>query len=158
VHTWPDTGRRFANLSDIAAFIEGRVNLSRFADLLWGLALLEWPQIPHARWPRTEADDECFPGAAYALLKLCFAGVPVRDMEVPLVPGIHQRASNGQGALATELAARRLRASGLAPAVEQVHQQGQSTACAAGALLFPLARGDLNTLADAVLRPKTPTP
>ncbi len=154
-HSWPDTGRRFAKLSDIAAFVEGRVNLARFADLLWGLALLDWPQIHHAPWPRIKGGDDSFLGAAYALLKLCFAGAPVRDVEVPLVPVIHQRARNGQGALATQLAARRLRASGLAPAVDQVHQQGPAPTRTAAALLFPLADFQIKALANAVLRPVT---
>lgn len=157
-HAWPDTGRRFATLSDIAAFIEGRINLARFAELLWGLALLDWPQIPHAPWPQSERDGETFPGAAYALLKLCFAGARVRDVDVPLVPVTYQRAGAGQGAMATQLAARRLRASGLAPAVARVEQEGPAIERTAAALLFPVAQADLHALADAVLRPKTSTP
>lgn len=156
-HTWPDAGRRLANLSDIAAFIEGRINLARFAGLLWGLVLLDWPQITHASWPRSESDADTYPGAAFALLKLCFAGAPVRDVEVPLVPVIHERARLGQGALATQLAARRLRASGLAPAVEQVPQQGPAVARAAAALLFPIANFQTNVLVKTVLRPETTT-
>ena len=155
--TWPDTGRRFASLFDIAAFIEGRLNLARFADLLWGFALLDWPQVTHGSWPRSEHEADTSPGAVFALLKLCFAEVPVRDVKVPLVPAIHQRARVGQGAVATQLAARRLRASGLAPAVEQVHQQGPLVARSAAALLFPIANFQVNTLANTVLRPETIT-
>ena len=157
VHTWPDTGHRFASLSDIAAFIEGRINLARFADLLWGLALLDWPRIPHDSWPDSENNAEASPGAVFALLKLCFASAPVRDVEVPLVPVIHQRARLGQGAVATQSAARRLRASGLAPAVEQVHQQGPAVARAAAALLFPITHLEINALVKTVLRPETTT-
>ena len=151
---WPDTGRSFANFADIAAFIEGRIDLGRFASLLWGLALLDWPQVPPAARTQSEAEKRILPNSAYGLLKLCFASAPVRTVEVPLVPAIHQRARVGQGAVATQLAARRLRASGLAPAVEQVHQQGATVARVAAALLFPIAPFQINTLAEAVLRPK----
>jgi len=157
VRAWPDTGRRFARLADIAAFIEGRVNFMRFAELLWGLCLLDWAKVSPSPWPI--ADDEgSLPGATFGLLKLCFAGAAVRDVEVPVVAEIHQRAAAGNGATATQLAARRLRASGLPAAVERIHQQGESVRRAAAALLFPLSHTDLNALADAVLRPKTPTP
>jgi CRISPR-associated protein Csx17 len=89
------------------------------------------------------------------LLKLCFAAVPVREVEVPLLPVIHQRARVGQGNLATQLATRRLRASGLTPAIEGVHQQGASVARAAAALLFPITHFQVAALADMVLRPET---
>jgi hypothetical protein len=55
------------------------------------------------------------------------------------------------------LAVRRLRASGLAPAVEQVHQQGKAVARAAAALLFPISRFEINALAEMVLRPQATT-
>ncbi len=154
---WPDTGRCFACPSDISAFIEGRVNFVRFADLLWGLTLLNWPQIQQSPWRGSESGPTTFPGAVFTLLKLCFAGTPVRDVEVPLVPAVHQRAATGQGAAATQLAARRLRASGLAPAVEQVHQQGEAVKRAAAALLFPISHFEINALAEMVLRPQAAT-
>ncbi len=154
---WPDTGRCFACPSDITAFIEGRVNFVRFADLLWGLALLDWPQIQQSPWRGSESGPATFPGAVFTLLKLCFAGTPVRDVEVPLVPAVHQRAATGQGAAATQLAARRLRASGLVPAVEQVHQQGEAVKRAAAALLFPISHFEINALAEMVLRPQAAT-
>lgn len=157
MEAWPDTGRCFAELSDIASFIEGRIDLGRFTDLVWGLALLDWPKVAHASKAGPKGGAETLPGAAFALMKLCFAGSPVRNVGVPLVPVIHQRASAGQGALATQLAARRLRASGLPPAVEQVHQQGPSMSRAAAALLFPIAHFQINALAESVLRPATST-
>jgi CRISPR-associated protein Csx17 len=154
-HTWPDTGRSFASFADIAAFIEGRINLGRFASLLWGLVLLDWPQVPLASRTQLEPEGRIPPNTAYGLLKLCFASAPVRTVEVPLVPTIHQRTRVGQGAVATQLAAHRLRASGFTPAVEQVHQQGATVARMAAALLFPIASFQISALAEAVLRPQT---
>jgi CRISPR-associated protein Csx17 len=153
-HIWPDTGRCFASLSHVSAFGEGRMNFVRFADLLWGLALLDWPQIQQPAWSQSDSGPATCPGAVFTLLKLCFAGTAVHKVEVPLVPGVHQRAAIGQGAAATQLAVRRLRASGLAPAVEQVHQQGEAVARAAAALLFPISSFEINALAEMVLRPQ----
>ena len=153
--SWSDTGRLFASLTDVATFIEGQINFGRFAELLWGLALLDWPQIPGATGSQPELENRIFSDSTYSLLKLCFAAVPVREVEVPLLPVIHQRARVGQGNLATQLATRRLRASGLTPAIERVHQQGASVARAAAALLFPITHFQVAALADMVLRPET---
>jgi CRISPR-associated protein Csx17 len=156
-HAWPDTGRRFASPSHVAALIEGRIDLDWFAGLLWGLALLDWPQIPAAPWPHSDSEPKTFPGAVFAILKLCFAGVPVRGVEVPLVPDIQQRARAGRGADATQLASRRLRASGLGTSVDQVHQQGPAIMRAAAALLLPSSQLQISALAQAVLRSQTKT-
>jgi CRISPR-associated protein Csx17 len=156
---WPDTGRLFAKLSDIATFIENSFNRDRFAELLWGLALLDWPRVPLASRSTASSVEwrgDAFPRSAYALLKLCFAGTPVHEVGVPLLPAIHQHAAAGKGTLATELAAGRLRASGLAPSVERVQLGGPTAATVAAALLFPIARGDVEKLAGAVLRLKNP--
>ena len=152
--SWPDTGRAVAGLGDITAFIEGRVDSKRFADLLWGFCLLDWPQVSYDATPANKSEDPTFPGVSFALMKLCHAGSSVREVAIPLTPTIHQQAVNGNGAAATQSAARRLLASGLAPALHQVHLLGPSIKRAAAALLFPLSHSDLNALADAVLRPK----
>ena len=151
-HSWPDTARFYANLGDVAAFVEGRINLTRFAELLWGFCPVDWPQVAVARSSEQEYN---LPSATLALMKLCFAGTSVRDVEIPLTLAIHQRAAMGNGTTATQLAAHRLRASGLPPAIEQVHEQGESVRRAAAALLFPISETDLNALANAVLRPRT---
>ncbi len=97
-----------------------------------------------------------WPGAAYGLLKLCYPGDKVREEKVPLAPVIHQQAMVGNGLAATALAARRLRASNLNPAVESVYQRPGMARTIAASLLFPVGRRDLNFMAARVLRePKT---
>ncbi len=153
--SWMDHGRLFTSLSDVAAFIEGRIDQERFAELLWGLCLLDWSCVDFAFSHGPEVE---MPGAAFALMKLCFAGTSVRGVsEIPLVPTIHQRAAVGDGATATQLASRRLRGSGLPPAVEQVHQQGEPARRTAASLLFPLSISDIQALARVVLRPEDAT-
>jgi CRISPR-associated protein Csx17 len=150
---WPDRGRLTAMLPEITAFIEGRVDDQRLSALLWGLCLIDWPAVDFS-FP--QGVEQEMPGAGFALMKLCFAGRAVRGVtEVPLVPEIHQRAARGDGAGATASASRRLRGSGLVPAVGQIYQRGDPAKRAAAALLFPLSPNGIQKLTDVVLRPET---
>jgi CRISPR-associated protein Csx17 len=71
--SWPEYARLTAWPSDIAAFIEGRIDEDRFVRLFWGLSLVVFregdrtPQLPR---PKSDA----LPPAFYGQLKLCFAG------------------------------------------------------------------------------------
>ncbi len=40
--SWPEYARLTAWPTDIAAFIEGRIDETRFAQLLWGLSLVDF--------------------------------------------------------------------------------------------------------------------
>jgi len=148
---WSDFFRVRAGLAGVSAFIEGRVDFEKLASLLWGLALIDWPRFEWSSWaPRPEPD--LWPGAGYGLLKLCFAGQKVRDIEVPINPIIHHQASMGQGATATATAARRLKGSYLVPALDSAPLNGEYSRRTAAALLFPLGKKDLEFLASRVLR------
>ena len=98
---WPDWSPRPARLDDIPGFIEGRVNETLLADLIWGLSLVDWESVirderREAKTRSTEilsseeeisaTDDNdsseaenasdfeqrVVPSAFYALLRLCF--------------------------------------------------------------------------------------
>jgi CRISPR-associated protein Csx17 len=103
-NSYPDDAKIKADLGDIAALIEDRVNLNRMMDLLWGLILVDWQLIPRNFIRRQFESETISPSASYALLKLCFAGGPVCDAKVPLVPQIHRRASIGDGFGSMQLA------------------------------------------------------
>jgi CRISPR-associated protein Csx17 len=135
----------------VSAFIEGRVNFEKLAELLWGLALIDWPRFDWSSWAPHQGPG-VWPGAAYGLLKLCFAGQKVRDIEVPINPIIHHQANMGQGAVATAMAARRLKGSYLIPALDSAPLNGEYSRRTAAALLFPLGKKDLEFLASRVLR------
>jgi CRISPR-associated protein Csx17 len=150
---WSDLSRVKAGLAAVSAFIEGRVDFEKLASLLWGLALIDWPKFEWSSWsPRPEPD--LWPGAGYGLLKLCFAGQGVRDIEVPINPIIHHQANMGRGVTATAAAARRLKGSDLVPALDSAHLNGEYSRRTAAALLFPLGKKDLDFLASRVLRKK----
>ena len=95
----------------------------------------------------------CTPPALYALLKLCFAPRRAREEGIPLVPAIHRRAVAGDGAAASQLAVRRLRASGFPPALREIPLHGAVVQRTAAALLFPLAHCEWTNLRETVLRP-----
>ena len=124
---FPGDGRCTASLGDVAAFIDGRVDDRRIELLLRGLILINWydteafEAIQKIRGPR-----EPLPEAAYALLKLCHLPYEIAGKAIRLTPAITRRAASGDLAEATRLAARRLKASGLKPAVDIVPGRGES--------------------------------
>jgi CRISPR-associated protein Csx17 len=152
VKGWPDTSPRFARLDDITCFIEGRINDALLADLIWGLSLLDWQQVKPSS-PEFRETPEAIPSSFYAMLRLCFRSANGKDEAIPLVPAILHRAMNGDGKTASELAARRLRASGKAPLVDELPVAGDIARRTAAATLFPIAPQDFRLLERTVLKP-----
>ncbi len=144
-----ETARCYACVADIAAFIEGETDDKLLADLLWGLSLINWS----ADKEPTPAPVTCEPPALYALLKLCYLPKRPNEETIPLVLAIHHRAAAGDGATASRLAARRLRASGFPPALGEIPLRGEVVQRTAAALLFPLAPREWPHLRATVLRP-----
>ena len=154
--SYPDQATCRADLGDVADFIEGRVDFQKMVALLWGLILVDWPHVSRDAIQRRTPSNSPYPGGSYGLLKLCFSGGKVRDVEeIILNPQIHRRAVNGDGFSAMQLAERRLRGSGLAPALGGIKLSGRSMQRTAAALLFPLDGWQVSSLADKVLRPET---
>ena len=145
----PEIARCYASVADIAAFIEGETDDALLADLLWGFSLLDWS----VDMEPTPGPTACAPPALYALLKLCFLPQRPNEETIPVVPAIHHRAAAGDGITASQLAARRLRASGFPPALREIPLRGEVVQRTAAAMLFPLAPRDSTTLRQAVLRP-----
>jgi CRISPR-associated protein Csx17 len=142
------------HFSDLAAFIEGETDDDLIGELLWGLALIDWQAVKPEDLPTALSEPEIAPSAFYALLKICFAPPLPDERSIPLTAAIHRRASRGDGASASELAARRLRASGFAPAVEKIPVTGTLAQRTAAALLFPIRRRQVDLLRKTVLRPE----
>jgi len=148
--SWPDDSPRFAHLDDIACFIEGRTDDALLADLLWGLSLLDWQQVKPLM-PEFHDAPDAVPSSFYAMLRLCFRRSSGKDDAIPLVPAILQRAMNGDGKAASELAARRLRASGKAALVKELPVGGDTARRTAAAILFPIALRDFSLLERTIL-------
>jgi CRISPR-associated protein Csx17 len=150
---YPDSAVIPARPTDIAAFIEGRTDDALIARLLWGMVLIDFGGDYSTDFKVGFPVERNEPPAFYALLKLCFSRHKVRGTPVPMIPAIHQRACAGDGLQTSLLAARRLRASGLAPAIESIPARGPLVIRTAAALLFPLAEDDLGVMAERLLRP-----
>jgi len=142
--------RKTAPLPDIAAFIEDTLDEPLFADLLWGLSLIDWTnrdQVVEV----TSPPNGHTPDALYSLLKLCFAGSSIRETTIPVVPAIHNRATHGDAEEASRLASRRLRASGLTPVIEKVTASETHARRIAASLIFPISTGTVNSLDHQIL-------
>lgn len=157
-------GKRVASLHAVERFLNRGTMSTGFDDeraeaLLRGLALIDW----HNAAPRTagaDAKDAPELPRAYALLKLLFlaegqfvrepGGEPVLIKHEPSVVPL-LRAGHVPEAL--EVAARRLRASGLTPFTSEFHYPDGEGARLAAALLIPISGRDVRELAQMVLRP-----
>lgn len=151
--TYGDLGRVTAAPGDVGEFIEGRTDDRRIEQLLWGCLLVNWPGVPIHTLASRKGGHRPWPGAFYALLKLCHAGRKVVDREVPLVAGIHRLASRGDGPEAARFALRRLRGCGLNPAVSDIAVAATTARRAAAALLFPISARTVDLFAKSLLRP-----
>ena len=134
-------------LASIVALIETRLDELLLESLLLALACFRPEALAqHAKWPSLTCDEPT-PSALFALLRTALSGnLPGCPEPIPRVPAIVRRAATGDGAEATRLAARRLRASGLAPAFGTLDQKGESVRRSAAALLFPLSPASLSEL------------
>lgn len=153
--------------SDIFHFIEGNVDDNLIKSLMRGLMLIDWNAVKWSDIPWRPSNEHPAPSAAFCLLKLCLlpCAVPTADgaeIDVKLLPQIARRAATGDLAGATELAARRLLASGLRPAVDVITARREIAERTAAALVFPLRhdpkrkRSAVTMLRDRVIRHEQP--
>lgn len=148
--SWPEYARLTAWPSDIAAFIEGRLDDDRFIRLLWGLSLVGFnSESPTPQLPRPGPDT---PPAFYGQLKLCFASRLPENRQVPVTPSIFHLAASGDGARASEQALRRLHASSIPVAHVHIPLSGHAAERSAAALLFPLWDSQLKDSCEPIAR------
>ena len=152
--SFPDHGNLWSEPGDVSDFIEGRLDMDRISNILWGLLLIDWPAVKGVFIKTRSRGTNLFSGATYALLKLCFAGGKVEGVEIPLSPQIHRRAMNGDSVQATKLASRRLRGSGLVPAIQVNVSSNETMQRIAAALIFPINDYQRNNLVGIVCRPQ----
>ena len=161
---WCDIATRYARLDDITAFIEGRLNETFLADLLWGIACVGSDDSDSGDVealvgsPSADSGAAAVPSAFYALIKLCHHGATSGEQRIPLVPAIAHRAMNGDGKGASELASRRLTASGCSPVVKLLPVSGEVARRTVAAMLFPISTRDFRILKQSITyKPKDQT-
>lgn len=153
----PLHGKETARLEDIRLFIEGEVDESRMAKLLWGINALDWTRAPSRRRPR-ESGDLPVP-SPYAVLKLLhFPGRlhsthDEKGVQISVDPGVFARARSGQIAQACKLASRKLRVSGMPTRTDVFFASREEAKRIAAALLFPISEHSMEYLARMVIKP-----
>lgn len=154
-----------APLGDVVAFIEGRVDDALIENLVWGLSLINYDSRNSSsqnqfKQDAAKATGNELPPAIYSLMKLCFlpANLPgdvVLDSLIPVQPQIHRQAALAANAeKASELAARRLLASGHPTLVQKLNGACETTIRSAAALLFPIGNSAIRKIKEHVLQPK----
>jgi CRISPR-associated protein Csx17 len=167
-----------APISSVATFLARDIDEQKLEDLLWGLMLVD---SRRQLKPKPVAERTPLP-SVYALLKLTllprklkwdawdgnvvrlrFARTFEEGISAKPEPAILANLRAGQIQKACEIAARRLRASGLIPLASHLSDGSQRAvdwsvadvepARLLASLLFPIRNGDVNTLANLVLRP-----
>lgn len=73
-HSDGDRATFYAHPSDLADWIEGRVDIQRFQELLWGCLLTDWPRLKKPAAARPSFHRAVRPDDLYTLFKLCFPG------------------------------------------------------------------------------------
>lgn len=153
------------DLDDIGRFLEGQTDDRRIEELLWGAILVRHDQ--NNQWMRLQhhSERELFLSRAYSVLKLVFLPSHLAlksesdGTEIRSEPRILTLLRSGQVASACEIAARRLRASGLIPMPGPLSGGGQrrievsvrvDALRLAASLLIPVR--DVETLKSLVLR------
>jgi len=151
--------RRTASLDAVAAFMAGETDDERIAELLWGFTLIDHRK-DCPRIGRCAIDAPLLP-RSYALLRLLFLPEPLAtrsgDVEIRPETAILPMLRTGRVDDACQIAARRLRASGLVPLAPHASRQWRAPdhQRLAAALLIPIAAQDVSALKNMVLRPET---
>jgi len=152
----PFAASRFASPESLLAFVDGDANFDlRLARLTRALSLIDFGRHGASVGARgqPEAETTLVLPAVFALFRLALAGrLPELPAAIPRVPAILRRAASSDATIATELAVRRLRASGFTPAVRKLPVAGDLVRRAAAATLFPVSPATLRALMES-LRP-----
>lgn len=145
--------------SDVAAFLEGRVDDGELEDLVHALTWVNWADAEteaitkQLAWWRSE-ENRPLP-AVYALLKLCFWPGKIRDAYVVPEPALLPLLLAGRLVDACRIAYRRLRAHGLAvvdlaSTLDALAKAPVDPVRLAGSLIVPIAHGARDDLIRAV--------
>ena len=158
----PITSRRFASLKAVNAFLKRETDDEKIEGLLRGLILIDWTNAePFEPKVETRAVPPTL-SRAYALLKMLFLPEgkfqPKPDAEMIIIkhePSIIPLLRARRVSDALDVAARRLRASGVMPLTTDFYLREEDGARLASALLIPIDEPSRRAVARLVLRYET---
>ncbi len=147
----PLIGQAFAELADVRAFVEGRLDDARIASLARGLMALDFRRELRAgdgtRGPREPADP------LHALFRVAYLPEPVGELRPRCDPTILRTLVAGRLTDAVRLATRRLVAMGIRPKLQLAGGDARLALRLAATCAIPIARGNLRTLIAAIGKP-----
>ena len=135
-----------ASLADLAALINGQVNLDRVVKLARALMAIdwqEWNKAPFTHKPRQHRTDE-HPDEAWLAIRLACLPWKLADHDIKAEPSMVRRLLAGDGTAAAAIAKRRLWANGLRVPFEAALADDQTARLWAAALAFPISKGTAN--------------
>jgi len=155
--TYSEQTKIFAHLDDVNTFMAGILDYRKLIDLAFGLMFLKWKDVGKFEFKAKQENEQIsreklFPGATYALAKLCHTGIEFDWKKIRLIPAVHKRMASGSGRKALEIALRRLRADGCRiPNYGDMAVSELQCERIAAALLFPLDYKGIKFIKDRIL-------
>jgi CRISPR-associated protein Csx17 len=137
--------------SDIAAFLDGRVDLERMTGLARGLMAVRWRDVRGLRPSVGNLEIS----EAWQAIRLCGLPYPVGDRRIPMEPSIVRRLASGDASGAVTLALQRLRASGFRPPLVAATTEPETARRWAAALAFPIDPALADAMAKRFSNPAT---
>jgi CRISPR-associated protein Csx17 len=129
-----------ATLGDLAALVEGHVDLSRVLTLGRALMALDWNEWNAQTVPRSPRSS-AHPDEAWLALRLACLPWPIAEgLSVPAEPSLLNRLMSGDGSGAVRIAASRLGACGIRIPFHTALTDVQTARLWAAALAFPISR------------------
>ncbi|MDG6224857.1 MAG: type I-U CRISPR-associated protein Csx17 [Candidatus Thermoplasmatota archaeon] len=153
--SYSDRAMFYCSPSDISDFLEERVNDSKIWDLFNGLVLINWKKREEIHIQKPDLRDTIYPDSVYMMMKLCYCDYEFPSGRIPLVPEIHRRCSAGDGTGAFRSSLKRLRGSGVIPAVTNASVSRRKAIRMAASLLFPVHENQIREYLNRIGRTGT---
>jgi CRISPR-associated protein Csx17 len=125
-----------ARLDDLTCFLSGEVDVERVVKLARALMAVDWERVRRPRPPLDSYDLR--PDEAWEALRLCALPFSVRERKIATDAAMFRRLASGDVSGASELALRRLRASGFRPPLATAFADLASARRWAAAFAFPI--------------------
>lgn len=130
-----------AQLSDLAAFLSGTLDLPKLHDLSRACMAIDWnrwrPDLAPCRAGNESQSDE-----VWLMLRLaCLPWKLSSNLNIPAETGLIRRLLSGDASGAIEIARRRLRSAGIRPPLQAGIADSQTAHLWAAALAFPIDHG-----------------
>jgi CRISPR-associated protein Csx17 len=130
-----------AQLSDIAAFLSGTLDVGRLLDLARTFMAIRWDKWSPEHHPGISRSAETPEEAWLALRLACLPWPLSSDKHIPAEASIVRRLLAGDAANATNTALTRLRSAGIRPPIQAATTDFRTARLWAAALVFPINRG-----------------